>query len=68
MAKDLALHIGKDVTLTGWLPTEKIVSTKKADPMELMTLEDETGMYDAAVFPKTYRQYCHLLAVNQAYV
>lgn len=28
-AKDLTMPIGKDVTLTGWLLTEKIVSTKK---------------------------------------
>jgi error-prone DNA polymerase len=68
LAKDLALYIGKVVTLIGWLLTEKIVSTKKGDPMEFMTLEDQTGMYDATVFPQTYRQYCHLLATNQAYM
>ena len=68
LAKDLAFHVGEVVTLIGWLITEKIVSTKKGDPMEFMTLEDQTGMYDATVFPTTYRQYCHLLATNQAYV
>lgn len=68
LAKDLALHIGKEVTLIGWLLTEKIVSTKKSDPMEFMTLEDRTGMYDATVFPQTYQQYCHLLAPNQGYM
>ena len=36
--------------------------------MEFMTLEDQTGMYDATVFPNIYREYCHLLATNQAYV
>jgi error-prone DNA polymerase len=36
--------------------------------MEFMTLEDQTGMYDATVFPQTYRHYCHLLAISQAYV
>ena len=68
LAKDLAMHIGREVTLIGWLLTEKIVSTRKGDPMEFMTLEDQTAMYDATVFPQTYRQYCHLLAVNQAYM
>jgi DNA polymerase III alpha subunit len=67
-AKDLARYIGKEVTLIGWLLTEKTVSTKKGEPMEFMTLEDQTGMYDATVFPQTYRQYCHLLATNQAYI
>jgi len=68
LAKDLGQYVGKEVTLIGWLLTEKIVSTKKGEPMEFMTLEDQTGMYDATVFPATYRQYCHLLATNQAYV
>ncbi len=68
LAKDLDRYVGKEVTLIGWLLTEKVVSTKKGDPMEFMTLEDQTGMYDATVFPTTYRTYCHLLATNQAYV
>ena len=68
LAKDLALYIGKEVTLIGWLLTEKSASTKKGDPMEFMTMEDQTGMYDATVFPQTYRQYCHLLAPNQGYI
>ena len=36
--------------------------------MEFMTLEDQTSLYDATVFPNTYRRYCHLLATNQAYI
>ena len=67
-AKDMAQYVGKEVTLAGWLLTEKIVSTKKGEPMEFMTLEDQTGMYDATLFPNRYREYCHLLATNQAYV
>ncbi|MBS0156137.1 MAG: DNA polymerase III subunit alpha [Nitrospira sp.] len=67
LAKDLGRYVGKEVTLIGWLLTEKIVSTKKGDPMEFMTLEDQTGMYDATLFPTTYRHYCDLLATNQAY-
>lgn len=68
LARDLDQYVGKEVTLVGWLLTEKIVSTKNGEPMEFMTLEDQTGMYDATVFPNIYRQYCHLLATNQAYV
>ncbi len=56
------------MTLIGWLLTEKIVSTKMGEPMEFMTLEDQTAMYDATVFPIIYRCYCHLLDPNQAYV
>lgn len=67
-AKDLPQSVGKQVTLIGWLVTEKIVSTRKGEPMEFLTLEDQTGLYDATVFPATYRRYCHLLATNHAYV
>jgi len=68
LAKHLAQHVGEEVTVIGWLITEKIISTKKGEPMEFITLEDQTGLYDATVFPNTYRRYCHLLATNQAYV
>ncbi len=68
LAKDLGQHIGDEVTLIGWLLTEKIVSTKKGQPMEFLTLEDHTEMYDATLFPDPYRRYCHLVATNQAYV
>ena len=56
------------MTVIGWLVTEKIISTKKGEPMEFVTFEDQTGLYDATLFPNTYRRYCHLLATNQAYV
>jgi DNA polymerase III alpha subunit len=68
LGRDLGQYVGQEVTLIGWLLTEKIVSTKKGEPMEFMTLEDQTAMYDATVFPSTYSQYCHLLAPSQAYV
>ena len=68
LAKDLDQYVGKEVILIGWLLTEKIVSTKRGEPMEFMTLEDQTGMYDATLFPTTYRRYCHLLNTNPAYM
>jgi error-prone DNA polymerase len=66
-AKDLAQHVGEEVTVIGWLITEKIISTKKGEPMEFVTFEDQTGLYDATLFPDTYRRFCHLLGMNQAY-
>jgi error-prone DNA polymerase len=67
-AKDVSLHVGEEVTVVGWLLTEKIISTKKGEPMEFITLEDQTGLYDATLFPTIYRRYCHLLEPNHAYV
>ena len=67
-AIDLPLHVGEQVTVIGWLVTEKIISTKKGEPMEFITLEDQTSLYDATLFSQAYRRYCHLLATNQAYI
>jgi len=36
--------------------------------MEFVSFEDETGLYDATLFPNVYRRTCHLLETNQAYV
>ena len=45
----------------GWLITGKIVGTKKGEPKEFLTFEDETGLVECVFFPKVYSQYCHLL-------
>lgn len=67
-ARDLAHHIGEEVMVIGWLVTEKVITTKKGEPMEFLTLEDQTALYDAAVFPDVYRRVCHLLTTHHAYV
>jgi error-prone DNA polymerase len=67
-ARDLVQYVGRTVTLLGWLVTEKIVTSKKGEPMEFVTFEDHTSLYDATFFPDTYRRYCHVLGTNQAYV
>jgi error-prone DNA polymerase len=67
-ARDIPRHVGKTVTLLGWLVTEKMVHTKHDEAMEFVTFEDTTGLFDATVFPDAYRQYCHLLEAGQGYV
>ena len=52
-AMDLSLHVGEEVTVIGWLITEKVISTKQGEPMEFVTFEDQTALYDATLFPKT---------------
>ena len=41
---------------------------QKGEPMEFVTFEDQSSLYDATFSPDTYRQNCHLLGTNQAYV
>ena len=41
---------------------------QKGEPMEFVTFEDQSSLYDATFSPDTYRQNCHLLGTNQACV
>ena len=45
----------------GWIITGKVVGTKKGDPMEFLSFEDETGQIECTFFPKVYDRFCHLL-------
>jgi DNA polymerase-3 subunit alpha/error-prone DNA polymerase len=67
-AVDLPRYIGRRVCLAGWLITGKVVSTKKGDPMEFLTFEDETGIVETTFFPQTYRRFCHIIDRQQPYL
>jgi error-prone DNA polymerase len=45
-----------------------MAETKQGEPMEFLTFEDETAMYDAMLFPDAYRRYCDLLTAEKGYV
>jgi error-prone DNA polymerase len=60
-ATEMAAHIGRRVMMVGWLITEKAASTRHGEPMEFITLEDTTGLYDATLFPNTLQRYGALL-------
>jgi error-prone DNA polymerase len=45
-----------------------MAETKHGEPMEFLTFEDQTAMYDATLFPDAYRRYCHLLTAENGYV
>jgi error-prone DNA polymerase len=66
-AAAISRYVGNEVTLVGILLTEKPAETKHGEPMEFLTFEDESAMYDATLFPDAYRRYCHLLSQAQAY-
>ena len=67
-ARDMSHYVGRLVTMIGWLVTEKGAETKDGDPMEFVTFEDKTALYDATLFPDTYRQFAHLLSTDRPYV
>lgn len=60
-ATEMAAHIGRRVMMVGWLITEKAASTIHGEPMEFITLEDTTALYDATLFPKIFQRYGPLL-------
>jgi DNA polymerase III alpha subunit len=60
-ATSMATHIGKPITMVGWLITEKPAVTKHGESMVFLTLEDTTGLYDATLFPNVFEQYGPLL-------
>ena len=60
-AAQLPRYLDRRVRFAGWLITGKVVHTKKGDPMEFLTFEDDTGIVETTFFPKAYDRFCHLL-------
>ncbi|GAB4364640.1 MAG: DNA polymerase III subunit alpha [Spirochaetales bacterium] len=55
--KDLPRYLGKRVELVGWPVTSKEILTREGKPMEFVSFEDETAIYETVLFPKAYEQY-----------
>lgn len=67
-AADMARHVGRRITMRGWFITDKIVQTKHGEPMDFVSFEDLTGLYEATFFPDAYRRFAYLLAANRGYL
>jgi error-prone DNA polymerase len=67
-AADLAKHVGRRVTTVGWWVSGKVVTTKVGDPMEFISFEDTTALYETTFFPETYTRFCHMLNRSRPYV
>ena len=67
-ARDLHAHVGKKVTTIGWLVTGKTVHTKDGEPMEFVSFEDTTGLYETVFFPKVYNRFCPMLNEMRPYI
>ena len=61
-------HVGKRVTTIGWLITGKIVTTKDDEPMEFVSFEDTTAIYETTFFPRPYERFCGMLTTVRPYV
>jgi error-prone DNA polymerase len=67
-ARDLERHAGRRVTVLGWYVASKPVRTKDDEPMEFLSFEDTTALYDATIFPDAYRRFCHLLTSTRPFL
>ena len=67
-AASMGQWVGRRVTMLGWLVTVKVTQTKHGDPMEFVTFEDTTGLYEATFFPEVYRRYSGLLSANRPFM
>jgi error-prone DNA polymerase len=63
-ASEMENYTGRKIKVLGWLITEKITQTRKGDPMEFVTFEDRSAIYEATFFPDVYRSLWHLLTPN----
>ncbi|MFC1535856.1 DNA polymerase III subunit alpha, partial [Candidatus Neomarinimicrobiota bacterium] len=60
-AIDIPKYVGKSIYLSGIYITRKETQTHQRDPMEFLTLEDETDIYECVLFPEVFRKYGDLL-------
>jgi len=67
-ARDLERYAGRRVEVLGWYVTSKLVHTRREEPMEFLSFEDTTALYDATIFPDAYRRFCHLLTSTRPFL
>jgi len=67
-AADLRRHAGKRVTTVGWLITGKLVETNKGEPMEFLSFEDTTDIYETTFFPGAYARFCRLFTTTRPFL
>jgi error-prone DNA polymerase len=56
------------VRVVGWYVTGKTVQTRKGEPMEFLSFEDTTALYETTFFPRVYARFCHMMTRVRPYV
>ena len=67
-AADLEKYVNRRVTVAGWLVTGKTVVTKRDEPMEFVSFEDTTAIFETVFFPKAYARFCSMLTKTRPYL
>ena len=66
-AAQLAQHIGHWVWVAGWPITRKEVLTREGEPMEFVSFEDQSAIYEAVFFPEAFRRFCRQMDMEHPY-
>jgi error-prone DNA polymerase len=61
-------HVGREVQMVGWWVSGKMVSTKDEEPMEFVSFEDTTAIFESTFFPRAYARFCHILNRQRPYL
>ncbi len=67
-ARDIPKYVGQTIQLAGVLITTKVTATRKHEPMEFITLEDETDIYECVMFPDVFAEYGDLLNWEKLFI
>jgi len=67
-AANIGTRVGRSVTMIGWWVTGKPVRTKHGEPMEFVTFEDTTAIFDTTFFPKAYARFCRKMVRHRPYI
>jgi DNA polymerase III alpha subunit len=65
---EIGAHAGRRVAMIGWLVTGKLVTTKDDEPMEFVSFEDTTAIYETTFFPRAYERFCRMLTTARPYL
>ena len=60
-ARDIPLFVGQLIYLIGVYITRKETVTGNSEPMEFITLEDETDIYECVLFPEAFQEFGDML-------
>jgi error-prone DNA polymerase len=67
-AAQLPEYVGKKVKTVGWFVTGKTVRTQREEPMEFVSFEDTTALYETTFFPRAYERFSRMLGYQRPYL
>jgi len=67
-AAQLPEYVGSKVTTVGWFVTGKTVLTRREEPMEFVSFEDTTALYETTFFPRAYERFSRMLGYHRPYL